>query len=116
MNCRCFPILPGEYASVGLWSVPHSAFLLAWYFIILKNVYEPKKLGFHDNKVLSLSTSRTRAIFASCGMDKFVRIWNYSEQETEEKHAFIAQQFKEDPLCVSLHPFGHFIAIAFGNW
>ena len=36
--------------------------------------------------------------------------------ENDEKHGFIAHHFKEEPLGASLHPFGHFIAIAFGNW
>ena len=66
--------------------------------------------------MLSISVCRSRSIIATCGEDFFVRIWNYYESEVDEKRGIISQQFKDLPYCVSLHPCGQFIAIAFGTW
>lgn len=34
--------------------------------------------GFHTKKITSLSVAKLKTIFATCGEDNYVRIWNYS--------------------------------------
>jgi WD40 repeat protein len=34
--------------------------------------------GFHNKKITSLSVAKLKTIFATCGEDNYVRIWNYS--------------------------------------
>ncbi|KRX00640.1 WD40-repeat-containing domain [Pseudocohnilembus persalinus] len=72
--------------------------------------------GFHTKKINCIDTSITKQIFATCSEDRTVKIWNYYESENLEKKGVISQQFKEEPLCLSLHPFGMFIAITFGTF
>ncbi|EAR86922.2 WD domain, G-beta repeat protein (macronuclear) [Tetrahymena thermophila SB210] len=71
--------------------------------------------GFHTKKINGITTSITKNIFATCSEDNTVKIWNYYESESQEKRGIISQYFKEEPLSVSLHPFGMFIAVGFTN-
>ena len=72
--------------------------------------------GFHHGKINALSTCRCKSIFATCGSDNYVRIYNYLYLDGEmESSAIINYKFKNEPLDVSLHPYGLFIAIAFEN-
>jgi WD40 repeat protein len=72
--------------------------------------------GFHTKKINSISCSSCKSIFATCSEDNTVKIWNYYDSETTEKKGVMSQEFKEEPLCLSMHPSGLYIAICFTNW
>lgn len=72
--------------------------------------------GFHTKKINSISCSSCKSIFATCSEDNTVKIWNYYDSEATEKKGVMSQEFKEEPLCLSMHPSGLYIAICFTNW
>lgn len=71
--------------------------------------------GFHNKKVNSLTRSVTKQLFASCSEDYTVKIWNFFDVEGYEKKGILSQKFNEEPLSVSLHPSGLFIAVSFST-
>lgn len=71
--------------------------------------------GFHNKKINSLSRSVTKQLFASCSEDYTVKIWNFFDVEGYEKKGILSQRFNEEPLSVSLHPSGLFIAVSFAS-
>lgn len=66
--------------------------------------------------ITSMSTCKSRAILATCSDDGFVRIWNYFENDVDEKRGIISHHFKDMPLSVALHPCSQFLAVSFGSW
>lgn len=73
-------------------------------------------MGFHTKKINSISCSSCKSIFATCSEDNSVKIWNYYDSETTEKKGVLTQEFKEEPLGLSMHPSGLYMAICFANW
>jgi len=72
--------------------------------------------GFHNERINAMAICRCKSIFATCGSDNYIRIYNYLYLDGEnETSAIINYHFKNEPLDVSLHPYGLFIAIAFEN-
>ena len=72
--------------------------------------------GFHTKRINSISCSACKSIFATCSEDNTVKIWNYYETENQERRGIVSQTFKDEPLALSIHPSGLFIAICFANW
>ncbi len=52
----------------------------------LQQVFEN---GFHNTRINSLTICRCKSIFATCGNDKFVRIFNYQYLEGENDSSAI---------------------------
>ena len=68
--------------------------------------------GFHSKKVNALSVAKCKTIFATCGEDNFVRIWNYGASSSR---AIIQTYFSEEPIGLSIHPSGLQLIVAFVN-
>ena len=51
--------------------------------------------------ITSVDSCVVRPLVATCGSDRFVRVWNY-----EEKVVQVMKQFDETPFCVAIHPSG----------
>jgi hypothetical protein len=62
-----------------------------------------------------ISSAITKQIFATCSEDNTVKIWNYYESETNDKRGVLSKYFKEEPLSVTVHPFGIFVTVGFAN-
>ncbi|RHZ09826.1 hypothetical protein DYB26_007922 [Aphanomyces astaci] len=58
--------------------------------------------------VSSLDTCIRKPLIVTCGVDKSVRVWNYSDKSTD-----ILKFFKEEALAVALHPSGLHVVVAF---
>ncbi|RHZ20981.1 hypothetical protein DYB37_001448 [Aphanomyces astaci] len=56
----------------------------------------------------SLDTCIRKPLIVTCGVDKSVRVWNYSDKSTD-----ILKFFKEEALAVALHPSGLHVVVAF---
>ncbi|EGR28426.1 WD repeat protein [Ichthyophthirius multifiliis] len=73
-------------------------------------------LGFHRKRIHKLTTCISKNIFASCSADFTVRIWNYFDIQNNDKYNIVTQCFSEEPLNISLHPSGLFLAVGFSNY
>jgi WD40 repeat protein len=71
--------------------------------------------GFHNKKINCLSTAVTKQLLASCSEDNAVKIWNFFDIEGYEKKGLISHVFNEEPLSVSMHPCGLFLAVSFSS-
>lgn len=71
--------------------------------------------GFHNKKINCLSTAVTKQLLATCSEDNAVKIWNFFDIEGYEKKGLISHVFNEEPLSVSMHPCGLFLAVSFSS-
>lgn len=82
--------------------------------------------GFHRSKINKVSLSLARSIFATAGQDDVVRLWLYDTVDRDknqdkgssfplEKQGILYQKNQDNPVGVSLHPFGFLLAVAFNN-
>jgi WD40 repeat protein len=71
--------------------------------------------GYHNCKVYSISMSRARSIFVTSGQDEVIRIWAYDKINGGDKRAILEAPKQENPVSVSLHPLGFFLAVAFSS-
>lgn len=56
-----------------------------------------------------ISTSHVKSLYASCSADRTVKFWNYQD----EMKGLFSMEFELEPNCISMHPSGLFIAVAF---
>ena len=73
--------------------------------------------GYHRSNIHDVTLATSRSIFATAGRDDTVRLWMYentSKTDREKKGIMFAKN-QENPVSVSLHPFGFFLAVAFSN-
>jgi len=68
--------------------------------------------GYHNKKINSISVAKLKSIFATCGEDNYVRIWNYNLSNPK---AIIQTYFAEEPLGLALHPGGFQLIVSFVN-
>ncbi|KAI9143516.1 quinon protein alcohol dehydrogenase-like superfamily, partial [Paraphysoderma sedebokerense] len=59
---------------------------------------------------LGLDLCIRKAFLATCSSDYSVRIWNYLENTLE-----VAKIFESEPFCLSLHPSGLYLLVAFSD-
>lgn len=57
----------------------------------------------------------TKQLLASCSEDNTVKIWNFFDAEGYEKKGLLSHKFSEEPLSVSMHPSGLFLAVSFSS-
>ncbi|ETV69937.1 hypothetical protein H257_14532 [Aphanomyces astaci] len=67
--------------------------------------HRPGQNGAH---ITGLDTCIRKPLIVTCGVDKSVRVWNYSDKSTD-----ILKFFKEEALAVALHPSGLHVVVAF---
>ena len=72
--------------------------------------FDPLPNEFHDLVVTGLDTCLRKPLFATCGLDKSIRIWNYAEREVE-----ISKTFTEEVYSISFHPSGLHILAGFAD-
>lgn len=51
-----------------------------------------------------------KPLIATCGTDKFIRIWNYEDKSME-----IIRGFNEEAYCVTMHPSGFHIVVGLSD-
>jgi WD40 repeat protein len=71
------------------------------------------KAGFHTKRVHTISRAITKSLLASCSEDNTVKLWNYYENDSCTKSGVLTYSFPDEPLGVSIHPCGHFLAVSF---
>ena len=71
---------------------------------------EPAFTPFHRGAILGLSTCIRKQLIATCGVDKSIRLWNYST-----KSADLVKVFTEECFSVGLHPSGNLIVAGFAD-
>ena len=64
-------------------------------------VFELSNCSFHFGAVLSLDVAIRKSLLVTCGVDKFIRVWNFLST-TQEASA----EFAEDIYSVAIHPTG----------
>jgi hypothetical protein len=55
-----------------------------------------------------MDISIRKPLIATCGADKYIRIWNYEEKTLECQRAW-----PEEPQSISIHPNGFHLAVGF---
>ncbi|KAF4674972.1 WD repeat domain 65 [Perkinsus chesapeaki] len=75
-----------------------------------KGVLELLLAPLHTGPITGLSMCVRKPLVATCGVDRSVRIWNYMERTCD-----IAKTFKEEVNCVSMHPSGFGLIVAFAD-
>ena len=71
---------------------------------------EPLLYPTHTGSVFGLGVCHRRPLFATCGTDRTVRVWNYSTRSLE-----MMKKFAEEALCLSFHPTGLMILVGFSD-
>ena len=71
--------------------------------------------GFHRSRVKTIGMSQAKSLFTTCGQDDTIRLWSYNSIDNKEKGGLMYSDNKENPLSVSIHPFGFFLAVAFSQ-
>jgi WD40 repeat protein len=63
-------------------------------------------MAFHTGVVNDIDLCLRKPLIASCGADKYIKIWNY-----EDKILEISKHFPDESKCVSIHPSGYQIIV-----
>lgn len=71
---------------------------------------EPLLYPTHTGSIFGLGVCHRRPLFATCGTDRTVRIWNYATRTLE-----MMKKFAEEALCLSFHPNGLMILVGFSD-
>lgn len=66
--------------------------------------FELANASYHFGAILSLDCAIRKSLVVTCGVDKFIRVWNFLTMSQEA-----AREFAEDIYCVSIHPTGLFV-------
>lgn len=66
--------------------------------------FELANSSYHFGAILSLDCAIRKSLVVTCGVDKFIRVWNFLTMSQEA-----AREFAEDIYCVSIHPTGLFV-------
>lgn len=72
--------------------------------------FEHQILPFHSKEITGMDICIRKALIATCGLDKTVRVWNYQEHTLEN-----FKEFEEEAYTVAFHPSGFHIIVAFKN-
>jgi len=83
------------------------------YYLMLffkNNKFIPVTPLYHVGPIISIDTCARKPIIASCGVDRYVKLWNYFTGECE-----LDKCFQENVYSVALHPSGLFILIGFSD-
>lgn len=75
-----------------------------------ENQQELVSLEFHQGPINGMDLCVRKPLIATCGSDKFIKVWNY-----EEKTLDINWSFSEEAQCISFHPSGFHLAAAFSD-
>ncbi len=59
-------------------------------------------------KITGLDVCVRKTLFATCSLDKFVKVWNYADHTLEN-----SKEFDEEALALAFHPSGHHLIVAF---
>ena len=65
--------------------------------------------NFHTDSITGLDICLRKPLFATCSLDKTVKVWNFSEKNNIE----ISKTFEEKATCLSFHPSGLHLAVCF---
>jgi len=79
-----------------------------WAENILTPFHAPNAHG--DASITGIDTALWRQILVTCGKDKTLRVWN-----TFDKRMELMKEFDEEPLSLSMHPSGMYVAVAFSE-
>ncbi|KAA6360837.1 MAG: putative flagellar associated protein, partial [Streblomastix strix] len=66
--------------------------------------------GFHFGAITGLSIAQRKPIAATCGVDQWVRIWNFLDMSCE-----LAVHFDSETRSISLHPSGFHAILSCGD-
>ncbi|TPX52451.1 hypothetical protein SeMB42_g01437 [Synchytrium endobioticum] len=65
----------------------------------------------HSGAIIGMDVCIRKPMFVTIGVDKSARVWNYVEGTVDA-----VAHFEEEPLCVALHPSGHYMLIGFPDY
>ncbi len=66
--------------------------------------------GRGEGTITGIDVALWKQIVVTCGKDRTVRVWNPNDKKLE-----LTKEFEEEPLSVSVHPAGVYIAVAFSD-
>lgn len=72
--------------------------------------FHPLTTPSHFRAVTGLDHCIRKPLIVTCGIDRSVRVWNW-----HDKNLVISKTFKQDPLCVTMHPSGLNILVGFSD-
>lgn len=65
--------------------------------------------GYHKKQVTNIACSQVKSLYATCAMDKTIKFWSYQD----DMRGLFTMEFDAQPNCITMHPSGLFMAIAF---
>lgn len=75
-----------------------------------KQPLEAVGLQFHNGAIVSMDVCIRKPLIATAGKDKCIKIWNYEERTVET-----TKNETEAALCLSFHPSGLHLVIAYSD-
>jgi hypothetical protein len=66
-------------------------------------IFEYANCAYHYGAIVGLDVAIRKSLIVTCGVDKFIRIWNFLSM-TQEAQA----EFAEEIYSVAIHPTGQF--------
>ena len=63
---------------------------------------------FHSDEIICLDVCKLKQLVATCGKDKYIRIWNYINLQMENSYE---SSEEDDPKAISFHPTGLHLAV-----
>ncbi|KAL4457336.1 hypothetical protein ABPG75_012201, partial [Micractinium tetrahymenae] len=71
---------------------------------------QPLAPSFHSGAIVGLASCARRAVVATAGADRTIRIWNY-----QDKSAELTKSFDEEISSLALHPTGYLLLAGFAD-
>ena len=66
--------------------------------------------SFHYGTIHGMDVAQRKALLATCGSDKTIRVWNYIDNTLE-----VSETFKEESFSVAFHPSGFNLVVGFAD-
>lgn len=63
-----------------------------------------------DSAITGIDVALWKQIVVTCGKDRTIRVWNPTDKKLE-----LSKEFEEEPLSISVHPSGIYVAVAFSD-
>lgn len=73
---------------------------------VLTSFHMPNSKG--EAAIVGIDVALWKQIVVTCGKDRTVRVWNPSEKKMD-----LMRSFEEEPISLSVHPSGVYVAVAF---
>lgn len=97
-----------QLLSISLTNIPMMKNGVGGVEYVLTPFHSPNDHG--DSTITGIDVALWKQILVTCGRDCTLRVWNASEKKME-----LMKKFEEEPISLSMHPSGMYVAVAFAD-